>query len=262
MALFSADCSLHWSQNITLGASTLLLKGQDAEVQSEKDACCWMTRGNAISDQSPHLQRPGLPPPGANWLLSASSAPAGVQGAAPLALFPPSLATCGLASPGGLPKSARLGDSEERPQQNKDLSRPGLCPLQLGDLRQLPTSAPHSCKVRLSSSPGSLGTRTGLVAPLGPAKSHGRCSVSESLLPSGTSPQALLRPLRPHLGRARFDPLLALQRDCGSPSPAAPSARLPASSIWLTKAAHTSESSVLVWVLPGAQPLSAPGQVI
>lgn len=178
MALFSADCSLHWSQKITLGASTSLLRGQDAEVQSEKDACCWMTRGNAISDQSPHLQRPGLPPPGANWLLSASSALAGVQGAAPPALFTPSLATCGLASPWGLPKSARLGDSEERPQQNKDLSRPGLCPLQLGDLRQLPTSAPHSCKARLSSSPGSLGTRTGLVAPLGPAKSHGRCSVS------------------------------------------------------------------------------------
>ena len=110
------------------------------------------------------------------------------------------------------------------------------------------------------------------MASLGPARSHSRCSVNESLLLSGTNPQALLRPLWPHLGRACFDPLLAPQ-DAPLPSvtvapvsgsplcPAAPFARLPASSSWLTKAAHTSESSVLVWVLPGAQPLSAPGQV-
>ena len=36
-APLSADCSLRWDQKITLGASALLLKGQEAEVQSEKD---------------------------------------------------------------------------------------------------------------------------------------------------------------------------------------------------------------------------------
>lgn len=170
-----------------------------------------MTRRNAISDQSPQPSEARLPSPGPNWLLSASSTPAGVRGAVPPVLFPPSLATCGLASPRGLLKSACLGDSEEWPLQNRDPSRPGLCPLQLGDLRPLSTSAPHSCKVRLSSSLGLLGTRTGLVASLGPARSHSRCSVNESLLLSGTNPQALLHPLWPHLGRARFDPLLAPQ---------------------------------------------------